>query len=286
MPLLGVCLGHQGLGWVHGAQVVHAPELMHGRLSAVLHEDSPLFAGHPARVPGGPLPLALRRAAAAATELEPIAWTSDGVLMAVAHRTRPQWGVQFHPESICTEYGRQLLANFRDLTSERAAPAAHGGAARGRRPAGARVAPGAGRPGADASSGSTRSPTPSAPSSTSTARARTPSGSTAARSTSARASRSWARPAGRSARRSPTTSASGELTRRARRRGPRCCEESIFDYLSREMRQAALPLRRPAVRLQLRLRRLLRLRAEGRLRRRRTPTPRRCPTPPSCSPTG
>jgi para-aminobenzoate synthetase len=117
VPLLGVCLGHQGLSWVHGAEVRSAPEVMHGRISAVLHEDSPLFAGIPREFQavryhslcvGQPLP----------DELEPIAWTSDGVLMAVAHKTRPQWGVQFHPESICTDYGRRLLANFRDLTRE------------------------------------------------------------------------------------------------------------------------------------------------------------------------
>ena len=119
VPLLGVCLGHQGLGWTSGAQVVHAPEVMHGRLSAVIHEDSPLFAGIPREFQAvryhslcvaQPLP----------DELEPIAWTSDGVLMAVAHRRRPLWGVQFHPESISTEYGRRLLANFRDLTEQAA----------------------------------------------------------------------------------------------------------------------------------------------------------------------
>ncbi len=116
VPLLGVCLGHQGLSWVHDGKVVNAPEVMHGRLSAVLHEDSPLFAGIPREFQAvryhslcveQPLP----------DELEPIAWTSDGVLMAVGHRERPQWGVQFHPESICTEYGRRLFANFRDLTA-------------------------------------------------------------------------------------------------------------------------------------------------------------------------
>jgi para-aminobenzoate synthetase len=95
---------------------VHAPEVMHGRLSAVCHNDSPLFAG----IPQGfqvvryhslcieePLP----------AELEGIAWTGDGVLMGAAHRSRPVWGVQFHPESICTDWGRRLLANFRDLTA-------------------------------------------------------------------------------------------------------------------------------------------------------------------------
>ncbi len=123
-PLLGVCLGHQGLAWVHGGNVLPAPEVMHGRISAVLHDDSPLFAGIPREFQAvryhslcveQPLP----------ADLEAIAQTSDGVIMAVAHRTRPQWGVQFHPESICTEYGRRLLANFRELT-ERFASARNG----------------------------------------------------------------------------------------------------------------------------------------------------------------
>jgi para-aminobenzoate synthetase len=115
VPLLGVCLGHQGLGALHGAQVVAAPEPMHGRLSAILHDDSPLLSGVPREFRAvryhslcieQPLP----------AELRGIAWTTDGVLMAVEHRHRPVWGVQFHPESVCTEYGRQLLTNFRDLS--------------------------------------------------------------------------------------------------------------------------------------------------------------------------
>ena len=120
VPLLGVCLGHQGLCWLHGAAVVEAPHAMHGRLSAVRHHGSPLFAGIPREFDAvryhslcvrEPLP----------GELRALARSSDGVLMAVAHRDRPLWGVQFHPESICTEHGRRLLANFRDLTRERAA---------------------------------------------------------------------------------------------------------------------------------------------------------------------
>jgi para-aminobenzoate synthetase len=129
-PLLGVCLGHQGLCWVHGGTVEAAPEVMHGRISAIIHDDSPLFAGIPREFQavryhslcaGRPLP----------ADLAQIAATSDGVVMAVAHRTRPQWGVQFHPESICTEYGRRLLANFSRLTRE------HAGGPRRARPAGA-----------------------------------------------------------------------------------------------------------------------------------------------------
>jgi para-aminobenzoate synthetase len=117
VPLLGVCLGHQGLGSLYGAAIVTSPEPVHGRLSAILHDDSPLFAGIPREFQAvryhslcveQPLP----------DELRGIAWTSDGVLMAVEHRECPLWGVQFHPESICTEHGRLLLQNFRKLSEE------------------------------------------------------------------------------------------------------------------------------------------------------------------------
>ena len=118
LPLLGVCIGHQGLGALHGAAVVSAPEPMHGRVSAVLHDDAPLFAGIPREFAAvryhslcveQPLP----------PELRGTAWTSDGVLMALEHRERPLWGVQFHPESVCAEHGRRLIENFRDLSALR-----------------------------------------------------------------------------------------------------------------------------------------------------------------------
>jgi anthranilate synthase/aminodeoxychorismate synthase-like glutamine amidotransferase len=116
VPLLGVCLGHQGLGWTAGAAVVHAPLPVHGGIDSVRHAGSSLFAGIPTEFQAvryhslclaEPLPAAL----------EPIAWSADGVLMAIAHRHLPQWGVQFHPESVASEHGRRLLANFRDLTA-------------------------------------------------------------------------------------------------------------------------------------------------------------------------
>jgi para-aminobenzoate synthetase len=114
LPLLGVCLGHQGLCWLHGGAVGPAPEVRHGRLSPVLHEGADLLAGLPSPF------LAVRYHSLVASrigpDLEAIAWTPDGVLMAVRHRRLPAWGVQFHPESICTEHGLQLLENFRRLT--------------------------------------------------------------------------------------------------------------------------------------------------------------------------
>ena len=97
--------------------VVHAPEVMHGRLSAIFHDESPLFAGIP---PGFEAvryhSLCLRQPLPAC--LAATAWTADGVVMGVEHRDRPLWGVQFHPESICTNDGRALMQNFRDLTEQ------------------------------------------------------------------------------------------------------------------------------------------------------------------------
>jgi para-aminobenzoate synthetase len=113
IPVLGVCLGHQGLCRRAGATVGRAPEPMHGRVSEIRHDGTGLFA----RLPS---PLrAVRYHSLVASELpdeiEPLAYTEAGLLMAARHRSRPQWGVQFHPESIASEHGERLLANFGDL---------------------------------------------------------------------------------------------------------------------------------------------------------------------------
>ena len=114
VPILGICLGHQALVHVHGGQVVHAPTPVHGRISSVEHDGSALFAHiaspfdvvrYHSLMAQEPLP----------AELKVTARTADGLIMAIEHQSRPMWGVQFHPESINTEFGKQLIHNFIEL---------------------------------------------------------------------------------------------------------------------------------------------------------------------------
>ncbi|MCE9616424.1 MAG: aminodeoxychorismate synthase component I [Lentisphaerae bacterium] len=116
LPVLGVCLGCQGLGAAFGARIVRAPEPMHGRLSPITHDDSELFIGMPQGFQAVRYH-SLMVGTALPDSLQDIAWTDDGIIMGLRHRTRPLWGIQFHPESICTEYGTRLLQNFRELTA-------------------------------------------------------------------------------------------------------------------------------------------------------------------------
>ncbi|CAM9683790.1 unnamed protein product, partial [Scytosiphon promiscuus] len=122
IPILGVCLGHEGLGIEHGATVTHAAEPMHGRLSPIFHdEEDPLFRGVPqgSRVVRYHSLVVDRGTLPADGALRATAWTGDGVLMAMRHRRRPHWGVQFHPESVGTRHGSDVVRNFRDLTVAR-----------------------------------------------------------------------------------------------------------------------------------------------------------------------
>ncbi|HXC23448.1 MAG TPA: gamma-glutamyl-gamma-aminobutyrate hydrolase family protein, partial [Solirubrobacteraceae bacterium] len=118
IPVLGVCLGHQGLGHVLKATVTYAPTVMHGRLSPVKHSGAGLFAGIPQDFEVVRYH-SLAVSGSLGEEGREIAWTADGVVMGIEHATRPMWGVQFHPESICTEYGHQLFENFYALAQER-----------------------------------------------------------------------------------------------------------------------------------------------------------------------
>jgi para-aminobenzoate synthetase len=119
IPVLGICLGHQGIGNLLSGMVGAAPEPMHGRLSRVQHENRGLFAG----VPQG-FSVVRYHSLAVTGSLGPegrvTAWTDDGVVMGIEHRRRPLWGVQFHPESIATEHGQRIVENFYDRLGHRA----------------------------------------------------------------------------------------------------------------------------------------------------------------------
>jgi para-aminobenzoate synthetase len=117
IPVLGVCLGHQGIAVAEGIPIRPAPRPRHGYLTRVRHNNSSLFHGIPQNFIAvryhslcvlPPLPVLI----------EPIAWAEDDVIMALRHRTKPLWGVQFHPESVATRFGVELMSNFRRLTAD------------------------------------------------------------------------------------------------------------------------------------------------------------------------
>jgi anthranilate synthase component II len=113
VPLLGVCLGHQCMAHLHGLEVGLAPQPMHGRVSTIRHDGRGVFKGLPE-----PLAVARYHSLVVKQVREPLelaAWGDDGIVHGIRHKTRPLHGVQFHPESICTEGGKALFRNFRDI---------------------------------------------------------------------------------------------------------------------------------------------------------------------------
>ena len=112
VPILGVCLGHQSIGAAYGGAVVRAPAVMHGKLSAIHHRGAGVFAGLPAPFQATRYHSLIVRRDDLPDCLEVTAWTEDGLIMGLRHRDLPVEGVQFHPESIMTEAGKELLRNF------------------------------------------------------------------------------------------------------------------------------------------------------------------------------
>ena len=112
VPVLGVCLGHQAIGQAFGGTVRRGPVPMHGKVAPVEHAGSDIFAGLPSPFQAARYHSLVVERETLPSELEVTAWTADGLIMGMRHRTLPVFGVQFHPESIASQHGGDLLANF------------------------------------------------------------------------------------------------------------------------------------------------------------------------------
>jgi len=118
LPILGVCLGHQSIGQAFGGRIVRAERLMHGKTSPVFHDGRELFSGLPDPFAATRYHSLLVERESLPDSLEITAWTAEGEIMGMRHRQLPLWGVQFHPESILTVNGMELLRNFLSMTSD------------------------------------------------------------------------------------------------------------------------------------------------------------------------
>lgn len=125
IPILGVCLGHQSIGAAFGGRIVRAPAVFHGKVSEIFHNNTELFQDIPSPFLATRYHSLVVDRPSLPPMLEVTAWTSDGVIMAFRHTASPTFGVQFHPESVATECGKQLLRNFfvsNQITGTRKAP--------------------------------------------------------------------------------------------------------------------------------------------------------------------
>ncbi len=123
VPILGVCLGHQAVGQAFGGTIERAPVPMHGKTSRIFHDGSPLFAGVKNPLVATRYHSLVVSRATLPAELAVSAWTEDGIVMGLRHRVAPVFGVQFHPESIASEEGHAILANFLAVVRGANAPA-------------------------------------------------------------------------------------------------------------------------------------------------------------------
>ena len=112
MPLLGVCLGHQTIGQYFGGKVIKCHEIVHGKMGIIRHEKTSLFQGLPSPIEATRYHSLIVERSTLPDELEVTAETEDGVIMGISHRILPIHGVQFHPESIASQYGHDILRNF------------------------------------------------------------------------------------------------------------------------------------------------------------------------------
>ena len=124
VPLLGVCLGHQAIGQAFGGHVVRAKEPVHGKVWDVHHNGSDVFAGVPSPFRATRYHSLIVSRATLPNCLAVTAWTEEGEIMGVAHHDLPVWGVQFHPESIASQHGHDLLRNFLSLAGVKVTPRA------------------------------------------------------------------------------------------------------------------------------------------------------------------
>ncbi|MCM2357761.1 MAG: aminodeoxychorismate/anthranilate synthase component II, partial [Geobacteraceae bacterium] len=116
VPILGVCLGHQAIGAAFGGSIVRSAYLMHGKTSPIIHDGKGLFAGLPNPFQATRYHSLVVERASLPDCLDVTAWVAEGEIMGLAHRELPIWGVQFHPESILTEGGMEILRNFLEMT--------------------------------------------------------------------------------------------------------------------------------------------------------------------------
>lgn len=115
IPVLGICLGHQSIGYVFGAEIVHAPYLMHGKNSDIIHDNTGLFKGLPQKFSATRYHSLTIKPETCPECLTVNAKTEDGIIMGITHSSLPVYGVQFHPESCMSEHGHKLIQNFIDI---------------------------------------------------------------------------------------------------------------------------------------------------------------------------